>query len=93
MEREKAIKILEHTKNEMVATFADDPHAYWAEQAIEALSMAIEAIKESATAEDTIKYLETELNYNKGMVDGLMFAMIVEKENGKAEIMAERKEE
>lgn len=56
MEREKAIKILEHTKNEMVATFADDPHAYWAEQ-IEALSMAIEAIKESATAEVTTKLL------------------------------------
>jgi len=92
MEREKAIKILEHTKNEMVATFADDPHAYWAEQ-IEALSMAIEAIKESATAEDTIKYLETKLNYNKGIADGLMFAIIAEKENGTAEIMAERKEE
>lgn len=84
MEREKAIKILEHTKNEMMATFADDPHAYWAEQ-IEALSMAIEAIKESATAEDTIKYLETELNYNKGVADGLMFAIIAEKENDKAD--------
>lgn len=61
MEREKAIKILEHTKNEMVYTFADDPHDYWAEQ-IEALSLAIEVIKENATAEVTIKLLEKELN-------------------------------